>query len=98
MLIPHSLFEHQISGKSQSIPPRISAGGILADVMGLGKTLTVLSAIIHSLDEACHFALPSGGMSLDDHLAYPTKATLVVVPSARECTYVSGDRDWGRLI
>jgi len=66
--------------------------------MGLGKTLTILSAIVYSMDEACHFTMPSGETSLGDHLAYPTKATLVVVPSARTCTYVSGYNDWERLI
>jgi SNF2 family DNA or RNA helicase len=91
MLTLNSIFEHQISGQSQFILPHISAGGILADVMGLGKTLTVLSAIVHSMDEACHFILPSGEASVNDHLAYPTKATLVVVPSARKCAYVSRD-------
>jgi SNF2 family DNA or RNA helicase len=93
-----SVFEHQISGQSQYIPPRISAGGILADVMGLGKTLTVLSAIVHSMDEACHFTLPSGETPVDDHLAYSTQATLVVVPSARKCPCVPSKNDWRRLI
>jgi hypothetical protein len=96
MLTPHSVFEHQISGQRQYIPPCVSAGGILADVMGLGKTLTVLSAIVHSMDEACHFTLPSGETCVDSHLTYPTKATLVVVPSARRCSCVSGYNDWGR--
>ena len=83
MLTPNSIFEHQISGKRQSTPPCISAGGILADRMGLGKTLTILSAIVRALDEASYFITPSSEASVDDHLAYPTKATLVVVPSAR---------------
>jgi SWI/SNF-related matrix-associated actin-dependent regulator of chromatin subfamily A3 len=96
MLTLNSIFEHQISGRSQPIPPRISAGGILADEMGLGKTLTILSAVVHSLDEANHFTMPSGQTSVDDHLACPTKATLVVVPSARKCTFVSDHSDSGR--
>ena len=96
-MTPNSVFEHQISGQSQYISPRISAGGILADVMGLGKTLTVLSAIVHSMDEACRFTLPSGETPVDDHLAYSTQATLVVVPSARKCTYAPSNYDWGKL-
>ena len=78
------MFEHQISAQRQIVPPRISAGGILADVMGLGKTLTVLSAVIHSMDEACHFVLPSREISVDDDLVCRTRATLVVVPSQRK--------------
>lgn len=90
MLTTHSVFEHQISGQSQSISPRIPAGGILADVMGLGKTLTILSAIVHSMDEACHSTMPSGETSVDNYPAWSTKGTLVVVPSARKYAYVSG--------
>ena len=66
--------------------------------MGLGKTLTVLSAIVHSMDEACRFPLLSREISVDDHLAYPTRATLVVVPSARESANASGHNDWAGLI
>ena len=97
ILTIYSVFEHQISGRSQFTLPHISAGGILADVMGLGKTLTVLSAIVHSMEEACHFILPSDETSVNDHLAYPTKATLVVVPSARKCGHMSRDNDWEKL-
>ena len=78
------MFEHQISAQRQIVPPRISAGGILADVIGLGKTLTVLSAIVHSMDEACRFILSPREIPVDDHLAYRTRATLVVVPSQRK--------------
>jgi SNF2 family DNA or RNA helicase len=80
----HSLFEHQISEQRQFVPPCISAGGILADVMGLGKTLTMLTAIVHSMDEAFRFTLLSSEISGDDHIEYSTRATLVVVPSARK--------------
>jgi SNF2 family DNA or RNA helicase len=80
-----------MSNQSQSFSPRMSTGGIIADDMGLGKTLTILSAIVHSMDEACHFILPSGQMVVNDHLAYPVKATLVVVPSTRKSTRASGD-------
>jgi SNF2 family DNA or RNA helicase len=71
---------------------------MLADVMGLGKTLTILTTIVHSMDEACRFTLPSREIAVDDHLAYPTRATLVVVPSARKSAYASGNGDWVTLI
>ena len=75
---------HQISGQRRYDPPSVSSGGILADVMGLGKTLTMLSAIVHSMDEAIHFEiLPEGGTT-EDHVPLKSRATLVVVPSARK--------------
>ncbi|KAL1967715.1 hypothetical protein VTN77DRAFT_2972 [Rasamsonia byssochlamydoides] len=46
--------EHVITGTRKSSPPNEAFGGILADDMGLGKSSTVLSAIVGSLD----FALP----------------------------------------
>ena len=78
------MFEHQVSGQRQFLPPCISAGGILADVMGLGKTLTMLATIVHSKDQAFRFALLSNEVSGDNQPEYSTRATLVVVPSARE--------------
>ena len=53
--------------------------------MGLGKTLTLLSAIVHSIDEAHAYRfLPHDDFTKQEaHLAHPTSATLVVVPSAR---------------
>lgn len=41
-----------ITGQSQSQPPPETFGGILADMMGLGKTLSILSLVAGSLDEA----------------------------------------------
>jgi hypothetical protein len=57
-------------------------GGVLADVMGLGKTLTTISLIVHMKGEAANFRscqreLPS------NNSAFVSKATLVVVPSLR---------------
>jgi hypothetical protein len=56
--------------------------------MGLGKTLTMLSAIVLSLDDAYHFILSSNDVSIGDKPLYPTKATLVIVPSARKPHYI----------
>ena len=51
--------------------------------MGLGKTLTMISAIVMSLDEGAAFArsekAPQGGRSDGAHRK--AKSTLVVVPS-----------------
>lgn len=60
---------------------RIALGGIFADVMGLGKTLTTLVSILRSSEDASKFARAGTGLAGE---IMPTKATLVVVPSVRE--------------
>jgi len=61
-------------------------GGILADVMGLGKTLTTLALIVSSLERARDFVSLSSQMRTAKHGTLPTtcKATVVVVPSERK--------------
>lgn len=54
-------------------------GGIIADVMGLGKTLTSLASILHTLPLARSWA--SLGRVGDGKIR--TRATLVLVPSSR---------------
>ncbi|KAK0726532.1 SNF2 family N-terminal domain-containing protein [Apiosordaria backusii] len=69
------LLDYKIVSKLSS-PCR---GGILADVMGLGKTLTMLSAIVCTKEDAATFAQSEG----DDigSCSRPKAGTLVVLPS-----------------
>lgn len=56
-------------------------GGLIADVMGLGKTLTTLASILQSASQAQDFTIsghPGSHVALGVIL---TKATLIVVPS-----------------
>ncbi|KAF5620267.1 hypothetical protein F52700_11589 [Fusarium sp. NRRL 52700] len=71
MSIHHSLLSH---------PEKPGRGGILADVMGLGKTLTMLSAILCSkqLGQPASYRTTSNGDS-GNHA--PLNITLVVLPS-----------------
>jgi SNF2 family DNA or RNA helicase len=59
-------------------------GGIIADSMGLGKTLTMISAILFSMGDAEKFMLSTGRAVNEDGFVTPTKSTLVIVPSTRE--------------
>ena len=61
-------------------PPPV-LGGILADMMGLGKTLSVLSLLVHTLAEAQKFSrkLPTG-LAGDEKLISNSKGTLIVCP------------------
>ncbi|UZP42169.1 hypothetical protein NXS19_009985 [Fusarium pseudograminearum] len=47
------LYFNVITGQSQARPPAETRGGILADMMGLGKTLSILSLIMTSAEAAC---------------------------------------------
>ncbi|KAI0152276.1 SNF2 family N-terminal domain-containing protein [Hypoxylon sp. NC0597] len=46
------MYYNVITGHSQNHPPPETLGGILADMMGLGKTLSILSLVASSLDQA----------------------------------------------
>jgi len=68
-----------------------SLGGILADDMGLGKTLSILAVIVTSIRHALHFAVAgTRGPSTLWRSIVPSKATLVIVPSARKLPVLKG--------
>ncbi|KAL7919207.1 SNF2 family N-terminal domain-containing protein [Trichoderma austrokoningii] len=48
----HKVFHNVITGESQLAAPADTRGGILADMMGLGKTLSILSLISSTAEEA----------------------------------------------
>jgi len=79
----HSGFEHQITKELQCHRPDPALGGIIADVMGLGKTLTVLAAICSTLEQARQSINQLNHFVEGSHL-YRSKSTLVVVPSSRK--------------
>ncbi|KAK3502961.1 SNF2 family N-terminal domain-containing protein [Neurospora crassa] len=63
---------------SCSMQLKTNCGGLIADVMGMGKTLSTLVTILHTLQSAVDFADFTSRQA--DHKT-PTRATLVVVPS-----------------
>ncbi|KAI9147996.1 DNA repair protein RAD5B [Paramyrothecium foliicola] len=78
-------YRHAITG-AKSRTADDCAGGILADAMGLGKTLTMITTIVGSLQKASDLAREKESemkhASPACHSAfYHSKATLVVVPS-----------------
>lgn len=81
-----SSYQHLITG-AKSRDPQDFYGGVLADDMGLGKSLIMLSAIAGSLDPALTYAktLTSAPGSTDDPVI-AAKSTLLVVPST--CKFV----------
>lgn len=77
------MFVNVITGNEERARPSPALGGILADVMGLGKTLMVLSLIVGSLEQAQLFAKgrPPRRQDVNDfELVRNSKATLLVSP------------------
>ena len=66
-----------------NVSPEDSFGGILADDMGLGKSLSMTSAIVASKDHALKFACSHelGAQPVAKQVV-ASRATLIVVPSA----------------
>ncbi|KAK2601324.1 hypothetical protein N8I77_010781 [Diaporthe amygdali] len=58
-------------------------GGLIADVMGIGKTLTILTSILHSANKAQDFSYFGHPVPESEMKHSLTKATLVVVPSVQ---------------
>ncbi len=70
-------FHGNIPSRPRHRNPSYFRGGILADAMGLGKTLSILASVVADLENAERFA------SAEIH-SPQTRATLVVVTSIRE--------------
>ncbi|KNG86352.1 SNF2 family helicase/ATPase [Aspergillus nomiae NRRL 13137] len=77
-----SRYREVISGIVRDDEPPQSLGGLLADMMGLGKTLSVLSLVVSSLAEAHEWANMAPNSDLIRNLPgiRNTKTTLLVAP------------------
>lgn len=80
-------FVHSITKQASPVDPGEKGGGVLADEMGMGKSLSMLSLVIRTLDYARRWAdseiLREAGAAFESHKTI-SRATLVIVPSARE--------------
>ncbi|RSL61430.1 hypothetical protein CEP54_006267 [Fusarium duplospermum] len=66
-----------------SVAPSMAMGGILADVMGLGKTLTMLASIATSRLAAADFQKGGTDVEAIQSTSHRTSATLVIVTSTQ---------------
>ena len=78
-----SIYVNIITGREERSRPSKVRGGILADMMGLGKTLSILSLIVGSMEDASKWAkisptppVTTEGVTLKRN----SKATLLVAP------------------
>ena len=75
-------FREVISGTVLDTEPAQSLGGLLADMMGLGKTLSILALVAYTLPEAYAWAntSPPPALVRDSPDIRNTKTTLLVAP------------------
>ena len=80
-LTRHSSYQHLISGvKSRTLDD--AKGGILADDMGLGKSLVMISTIAGSLERAHTFSTSEkNSLVPGNRPVVASKATLIIAPS-----------------
>jgi SWI/SNF-related matrix-associated actin-dependent regulator of chromatin subfamily A3 len=80
LIIPR--YRHAITKERNRVLASETGGGILADEMGMGKSLSTLALITKTLDRAYDWVLEKTA-NPDNHTRQkPCRATLVVVPSA----------------
>lgn len=84
-LTNHLRFVHRITKTRCSIRPDEKGGGVLADEMGMGKTLSILALVINTIEHGHQWAESRTNEALShSEIRHHTHCTLVVVPSACE--------------
>ncbi|KAH6988464.1 SNF2 family N-terminal domain-containing protein [Ilyonectria destructans] len=77
------MFVHLITKTRCSIRPDEKGGGVLADEMGMGKTLSILALVINTIENGHEWAESRTDEALShSQIRHHTHSTLVVVPSA----------------
>lgn len=89
-----SRYRHVITKAEQDELPDESGGGILADEMGMGKSLTTLVLIEKTLSDALKWAEENKTQSNDILAKRYCRATLVIVPSHGKWFDTVAHRGW----
>ena len=74
------MYYNVITGKEERNKPPEVLGGILADMMGLGKTLSILSLIVGSLSDSVAWGNQMPAESEENLLVRNSRTTLLVSP------------------
>ncbi|RWA12443.1 hypothetical protein EKO27_g2635 [Xylaria grammica] len=82
-------YVHRVTKTRSTVKPEERGGGVLADDMGMGKSLCLLALLLETLDEGRQWAQQKHseeyhGSAIERY----SRATLVVVPSASYATIV----------
>lgn len=73
-----------VTGETSELSPPDFRGGILADAMGLGKTLTVLALLASTLQAPrTPHIWEDHGLSSPEYTSRSPRTTLVIVPLSR---------------
>ncbi|GAB7359003.1 hypothetical protein MBLNU230_g5076t1 [Neophaeotheca triangularis] len=73
------VYINAITAQEIPVKPSATRGGLLADQMGMGKTLSIISLVCHSLDDAVKFSTRKASPMMAQTVC-TTRATLVVCP------------------
>lgn len=78
-------YKHRLTKARENLRVNECRGGLLADEMGMGKSLSVLTLIVHTLEAAQRFE----ARRFDDNGEVPTRqssgATLIAAPKSSMC-------------
>ena len=76
-------FIHKITHEKRSSKPYECRGGILADEMGMGKSLSLLALVMHTLDHARVSSQRFKETFFQGHEGgHPSRATLIITPKS----------------
>lgn len=75
-------YQHKITKKRQDKKPDEKGGGILADEMGMGKSLSILALVMRTLDQGQEWAKEKNEENKNRKSVKFSRSTLVVVSAA----------------
>ena len=75
-------YRHKITKRRRDTRPEEKGGGILADDMGMGKSLSILALVMKTLDNGKEWAKEKNGEHKGRKTTRFSKSTLVVVSAA----------------
>ena len=83
-------YRHKLTDAESTEQLNELGGGILADDMGMGKSLSTLALVTTTLEQAHSWSQDA----IVNSLKCRSRATLVIVPSTRKnnCTFVHSDK------
>ena len=74
---------HRVTNTRSTVQPEEKGGGILADEMGMGKTLCLLALVLETLDEGRKWAEEARKEKHHNSRIHKySHSTLIIVPSA----------------
>lgn len=77
-------YRHKITKRRKDIRPEEKGGGILADDMGMGKSLSILALVMKTLDNGVELAAQKNAEHKGRRALQYSRSTLVVVSAACE--------------